>query len=172
MDDLSSETGLSEVSVNRDPKLAEDTLVKLANELAKAQRSPEDVFRSFDISLQQFTRHIEPNTFFKIAYDAAVRDWHSATSAAKRIKIKSATSLEDSLPMLHNRLNDNKETLPAVVETAKLLAKLAGVGEEKQQINSGERFSITINIGSKKIEQIAEPMIDITPQPVLEKPHE
>jgi hypothetical protein len=166
------DTGLATLSVTR-PTLADDTVIKLANELAKAQREPEDVLESFSISVAQFTTYVEHNPFFKQVYAAAVQDWNSATSAAKRIKIKSAASLESSLTTLHQRLNDPQSALPAVVDTAKLLATLAGVGDTKQApAGSGERFSININIGSKKIESAVEPTIDITPQPALEKPGE
>jgi len=37
MTDLESDTGLAEIISNQDPKLPEEKLVKLANELAKAQ---------------------------------------------------------------------------------------------------------------------------------------
>ena len=172
MSEMSSETILSTLVVNPDPELTEYQLVKLATELAKAQMRPAAIFEAFGITPVQFTKYIETNAYFQKAHAAATLDWNSATSAAKRIKIKSATSLEQSLPTLHERLNNRTEALPAVVETAKLLAKLAGVGEEKQQGGSNERFSININIGAKKIEQAIEPTIDITPQPALEKPSE
>ena len=83
--------------------------------------------------------------------------------------MRSAAALEQSLPALHSRMVDTNETLPAVVETAKLFAKLAGVGEEKQAQVSGERFTISINIGTKKIEQEVSPTIDVAPTPALEK---
>jgi hypothetical protein len=166
------DTGLATLAIAK-PNLTEDTMVKLANELAKAQREPEDVLESFSLSVSQFTTHIENNPFFQQVYAAAVQDWNSATSAAKRIKIKSAASLESSLTTLHQRLNDPQSALPAVVDTAKLLATLAGVGDTKQApAGSGERFSININIGSKKIESAVEPTIDLTPQPALEKPND
>jgi len=169
--DETDDTGLATLAVVK-PTLTEEKLVKLANELAKAQLEPADLYQAFDITAAQFEQYIKPNPYFKQAYAAAILEWQSATSAVKRIKIKSATSLEQSLPMLHNRLNSATETLPAVVETAKLLAKLAGAGEEKPQTGSSERFSITINVGSKKIDRTIEPSIDITPQRELEKPHE
>ena len=173
MDDLSSDTGLAGAIVNQDPKLTADQLAKLAIELASGTFKLGDVLQTFNITVAQFERHIETNPYFKQAYDAAVLEWNSAKSAVKRIKIKSATSLEQSLPTLHRRLNDNAETLPAVVETAKLLAKLAGAGEEAQkQASSGERFTISINIGSKKVEQTVEPVLDLTPVPALEKLNE
>jgi len=172
MTDLESDTGLAEIISNQDPKLPEEKLVKLANELAKAQLEPADVFQAFGITAAQFEQYVKTNPYFSRTYEAAVLDWHGVTSTAKRIKIKSATSLEQSLTTLHNRLNDPASALPAVVDTAKLLATLAGVGETKQPQGSGERFSISINIGIKKIEQEVPATIDVTPVPALEKPHD
>ena len=173
MNDLDSETGLAEAVIIQDPKLNPDQLAKLAIELASGTFKLGDVLQTFKISLTQFERHVETNPHFKQAYDAAVIEWTSANSTVKRIKIKSATSLEQSLPTLHQRLNSTTEALPAVVETAKLLAKLAGAGEEAQrQTSSGERFTISINIGSKRVEQTVEPVLDLTPVPALEKLNE
>ena len=172
MTDLSSRTVQSVVNSNPDPKLGDQRLVQLASELAKGTFNHTAVLRSFDLTLAQFERYIAPNTFFKQAYDAAVIEWNSSTSTVKRIKTRSAAILEDSLPALSARLVDQREALPAVVETAKLFAKLAGAGEEKQAAGSTDRFTISINIGSKKIEQVVEPTIDITPQRALESPND
>ena len=156
-----------------DPKLDDTQLTKLANELASGTFPPHIVLKTFNLTLNQFEKYVAANPYFKRTYDTAVLDWNSANSAVKRIKIKSAMSLERGLRTLHDRMNNAAETLPAVVETAKLLAKLAGAGEEKiAQGSSGERFTISINIGSKKIEQEVAPTIDLTPTPVLEKPND
>ena len=155
-----------------DPHLDSQKLATLAGELAKGTFNPIEVLKSFGLTVGQLERYIAPNPFFKQAYDAAVIEWNSSTSTVKRIKTRSAAILEDSLPALSARLVDQRESLPAVVETAKLFAKLAGAGEEKQIQGSTDRFTISINIGSKKIEQVIEPTIDITPQKALESPSE
>lgn len=172
MDDLYSNTGLTDLIVNQDPKLDSQQLVKLAVELANATFNPADILKAFKVTDDQFKHYIKPNEFFCRAYDAAVIEWNSANSTAKRIKVRSAAALEGSLPTLVARMVDAKESLPAVVETAKLFAKLAGVGEEKQTAASGEKFTININIGSKKIEQTVQPTIDTTPISTLEKLHD
>ena len=170
MSDLSSDPVPSEVNPNPDPKLDSNQLAKLAEELANRTFNHIKVLRAYNLTMAQFEQYIAPNPFFKQAYDAAVIEWNAATSTAKRIKVRSAAALEQSLPALHSRMVDTRETLPAAVETAKLFAKLAGVGEEKQSQAVGERFTISINIGTKKIEQEVQPTIDVTPQKVLEKP--
>jgi len=148
-----------------DPHLDSQKLATLAGELAKGTFNPVEVLKSFGLTVGQLERYIAPNPFFKQAYDAALVEWNSSTSTVKRIKTRSAAILEDSLP-------DHRESLPAVVETAKLFAKLAGAGEEKSVAGPSDRFTISINIGSKKIEQVVEPTIDITPQRALESPND
>ena len=173
MNDLPSITGLSGTLVNQDPKLNDEQLTKLANELASGTFAPHVVLKTFNLTIDQFEKYVAPNAFFKRAHDAAVLDWNSANSAVKRIKIKSAMSLERGLETLHDRMTNRQENLPAVVETAKLLAKLAGAGEEKAIEGSNrERFTISINIGAKQIEHTVEPVIDVTPAPALEKPND
>jgi hypothetical protein len=155
-----------------DPHLDSQKLATLAGELAKGTFNPVEVLKSFGLTVGQLERYIAPNPFFKQAYDAALVEWNSSTSTVKRIKTRSAAILEDSLPALSARLTDHRENLPAVVETAKLFAKLAGAGEEKSVAGPSDRFTISINIGSKKIEQVVEPTIDITPQRALESPND
>jgi hypothetical protein len=155
-----------------DPHLDSQKLATLAGELAKGTFNPVEVLKSFGLTVGQLERYIAPNPFFKQAYDAALVEWNSSTSTVKRIKTRSAAILEDSLPALSARLTDHRESLPAVVETAKLFAKLAGAGEEKSVAGPSDRFTISINIGSKKIEQVVEPTIDITPQRALESPND
>lgn len=172
MDDLSSPTVQSIDSVNQDPKLGDEQLTKLANELASGILPPHTILKTFNLTPAQLEKYITPNPYFKRVYEAACVEWDSATSAVKRIKIKSAVSLERGLETLHDRMINPVENLPAVVETAKLLAKLAGAGEEKITQGSGERFTISINIGAKQIERTSEPTIDVTPTPALEKPND
>ena len=80
MDDLHSDTGLAELVSNKDPKLTADQLAKLAIELASGTFKLGDVLATFNVTLAQFERHIEPNPHFKQAYDAAVLEWNSANS--------------------------------------------------------------------------------------------
>ena len=163
---------MNEIALSEDPKLDSNQLAKLAEELANRTFNHIKVLRSYNLTIEQFEKYIASNPYFVQAYDAAIIEWNAATSTAKRIKIRSAAALEQSLPALHSRMVDAKEALPAAVETAKLFAKLAGVGEEKQAQVSGERFTISINIGTKKIEQEVNPTIDVTPTPALEKPND
>ena len=124
-------------------------LAKLAHELVWNIAERPVIFARFGLTEAQFAEHVENKPFFKQAYESAVIEWESAKSTSQRIQLKSAIQLEESLPVLHQRMNDDKEALSGVVETAKLLAKISGVdGTSKTQTGTGEKFVININLGA------------------------
>lgn len=137
------------VTVTAPADMTATKLAKLAHELVWNIAERPIILERFGLTDAQFAAHVEPNPFFKQAYESAVIEWESAKSTGQRIQLKSAIQLEESLPTLHQRMNDAKEALPAVVETAKLLAKISGVdGASKQQTGSGEKFVININLAA------------------------
>lgn len=133
------------------PNLTELQLVKLARELAMHIQDPTKVLATFNISQEQFDQHVFTNRFYKRAYETFLLEWETAKSTNMRIAFKSAYTLEEGLPTLGSRMTDAKENLTAAVETAKLLAKLSGAGEQKTDAAPGEKFSIQINIGTKEL---------------------
>ena len=148
----------------------------LAREMAIAIKDPHHILEAMGVSQAQFDAYVRPSAFYKRAYEAYVVEWESALSTNKRIALQSAAAIEDILPKLSARMSNGQEGLTAVTETAKLLAKLAGIGEEKRNVGEGERFSIVINLGADTTLKFNEtiggaPLIDITPEspsPLLE----
>ena len=153
-----------------DPNLSEQQLVALARELVQAIKRPEEILPDYNITQEQFDAHVITNGYFKRAYEALLIEWNSATSTNKRLALKSAALLEDSLPRLGARMTDAKENLPAVVEAGKFFAKLAGAGEEHERA-AGEKFTITINIGDQKLQMGAQRNAPIDVSPPLEVTH-
>lgn len=145
-------------------------LAKLANELAKNIREIPEVLKSYGITEAQF-EVIEKTEFFKRAFENSVIEWQSAENAQARIKIEAAVALEDALPAIAARMTKEGEALSGVVETGKLFAKLAQIGEGRSEGLPGEKFSITINLGEDKKLTFEK---DITPTSPLieEKAHE
>lgn len=160
MDETPSVAVLPAPVVN--PDMSEQQLVLLAREMVMRIKSPADVLAAFSLSQAQFDTHIMLNRFYKRAFETLLLEWEAAGSTNKRIAFKTAVALEDSLPTLNARMNNAKETLPAVVETAKLFAKLSGAGEEKRDTAPGEKFTITINLGEQrlKFEETVGPTIE------------
>lgn len=146
--------------------LSSQQMAALAREMAIGIKDPRLVCESFGVTQAQFDAYVRPHAFYKKAFDAFVLEWESALSTNKRIALQSAAALEDGLPRLSARMANGAEGLPAVTEVAKLLAKLAGVGEEKRQVAEGERFTITINLGAdtRKFEETigGAPLIDVS----------
>jgi hypothetical protein len=134
------------------PDLTSNQIAVLAREMAIAIRDPQIILKALNITQEQFDTYILPQVFYKRAYEAFVLEWESALTTNKRIALQSAAALEDVLPKLASRMHKDVESLPAVVETAKLLAKLSGAGETSSETTPGERFTITINLGAEKLE--------------------
>lgn len=134
-----------------DPKLDEHKLAELARELAWNMRPAADTLAMFSITQEQFDHWVQPNDFFKRVFEVFVIEWQGAGSTVKRLALKSAYGLELKMPEIIVRMGDKRENLTGVIEAAKLLAKIAGAGEQKPDPTAGEKFNITINIGEKKL---------------------
>lgn len=130
------------------PELTGPLLARLARELAMDIRQQSLILKDYHLNKVQYEFLRDHNDFFKAALHASLIEWNSAMSTQERIKAQAAAALEDKLPDLAIRMGNKSEGLPGVVETAKLFAKIAGVGERDVGATpSGERFTITINLG-------------------------
>jgi hypothetical protein len=131
------------------PKVLSDaTLVQLAREIAIEIFPVEDILKHHRLSVEQFERIKETQRFQDLLY-IATGEWQSALNTHERVKIKSAAAIEDWLVEAYAKLHDNTEALPAKVELAKVLTRLAGMGLTNAEVNgaAAERFHITINLG-------------------------
>lgn len=157
------------VNQPQDPHLSEQQLVELARAMVEGIKDPEDVLPDFNITQEQFDTHIMTNGYFKRAYQALLIEWNGASSTHKRLALKSAAVLEDSLHKVGARMVDAKETLTAVVEAGKFFAKLAGAGEERER-SAGEKFSINITIGDQTVKLDAQRTPEIIPAEIQALP--
>lgn len=141
-------------------------LASLAREVAMNMRELPAILADYGIEPDDY-QQILTWPFYKSALEAAVIEWNGPLSTNQRIKIQAAAALEDALPRMAARMSQTDETLPAVVETGKLFAKLAGIGEQGQRGDGGEKFSITINLGDDKKLTFEK---DVTPnKPLIEQ---
>lgn len=139
--------------------------VRLAREIAMDILPLEDILKQYDISDETWSQ-LQLNTKFRTLLGNEVEAWSSALNTYERVKVKSASMLEEWLPALNTRMHDYDEALPAVIEAGKLLSKLAGLGEKDINSAVGERFVINISMGPK-VEPI-EFTKDVTPQVTIE----
>ena len=123
--------------------------IRLAREIAMDILPIETILKQYDISDETWLK-LQANTKFRIILSNEVEAWSSALNTFERVKVKSASMLEEWLPTLNSRMHDYSENLPAVIEAGKMLAKIAGLGNEKDSSGVvGERFVINISMGPK-----------------------
>ena len=129
------------------PSNSDIDLVRLAREIAMDILPLETILKQYDISDETWSK-LQLNTKFRVLLGSEVESWSSALNTYERVKVKSASMLEEWLPTLHSRMSDDTEPLPAVIEAGKMLAKIAGLGSEKDiGAGIGERFVINISMG-------------------------
>lgn len=131
------------------PSNSDLDLVRLAREIAMDILPIEMILKQYDISDETWAK-LQLNTKFMVLLGGEVEAWSSASNTYERVKLKSASMLEEWLPCLMTRMSDDDEALPAVIEAGKMLARIAGLGNSDQPAGvTGERFVINISMGPK-----------------------
>lgn len=136
--------------------------LKLAREIACDIRTLPDILAMHSVTEEHWARIVD-NPRFRALVKSAVAEWQSAVNTPERVKIKAMSFVEEALPEFYGRAHDPKELLSSKVEVLKTVAKLAGIGENSQSSQSGERMSVTINLGADhqlKIEKNIGPVIE------------
>jgi hypothetical protein len=123
-------------------------LSKLAGEMAMNIRPPQAIFADYGIDETAYYEVLKL-PFYQRALEQYTLEWNSTLTTKERVSLSSAYILEQVLPIIGARAMSPTEPLAAVNDTAKLLARNAGVGEPKQNnANTADRFIITINLGA------------------------
>lgn len=132
----------------RTNKFSDLTLVQLAREIAMNIQSIETILETHQIDDETWNK-IKITPRFTSLLESETAAWNSAVNTHERVKLKSAALVEDWLPEAYARMSDPTENLNAKTELGKLVARLAGMGLSNANITdaSGERFSVTINLG-------------------------
>lgn len=145
-------------------------MVMLAREIAIGLKAIPKILEEQNVSMERF-EGLKNNERFVAVLASEIAAWNGATNTYERVKLKSASMMEEWLPELYARMNDKEENLNSKVEAGKLVRDLAGLGA-KADINgarAGERVSITINLGNDvKLQyqnELPEQVIDVTPAP-------
>lgn len=126
-------------------------MLQLARELAMGIHDADAICMNLGISEQQYAIILN-NSFFQTVLASERAAWTAAKNTPERIRIEAAATLEDWLPVLSSRLHNADEGLSAVIEGGKLLARLSGMEGHAGGPSSGEKFVISIDLGSQKIE--------------------
>lgn len=108
----------------------------------------ETILKHHSISPDQWLS-ISENPAFRKLLESEIQAWHSATNTTERVRLKSAAFIEEALPELYARVHDKGEALNHKVEALKLVRDLAGFVRGGGEAGvTGERFSVTINLGA------------------------
>lgn len=123
-------------------------LMSIARDIAMDIQILPKILAKHGITNVQYDYLSQHNEFFKQAVTVLCREWQSIGSTKERIRVQAAAALEEQLPIIASRVGSKTEKLEAVVEGAKLLAKIADVDSPSGGgVGSGERFSINIDLG-------------------------
>lgn len=93
---------------------------------------------------------IKQNPYFQNLLRAAVEDWEKASNTKERVALKALVCIEEAMPEFFARMHDKNDPLPAKVKALEVFSNLAGVGKSAKENTgaSGEKFSVTINLGA------------------------
>jgi len=149
------------------PANSDIALVKLAREIAMDIQPLKAILKQHSISDERWAE-IQLSSKFNALLSSEVETWQTALNTHERVKLKSASMLEEWLPTLNTRMSSADEALPAVIEAGKMLARIAGLGVPGDITAGGvgERFVINISMGPQ-----VEPMSfakDVTSQVTIE----
>lgn len=123
-------------------------MVRLAREIAMDIRPLGDILNSHQLDSNQW-ESISNTPRFRQLLSSEIEAWQSATNTAERVRLKSLSAVEEALPEFFARMHDPREALQHKNEVLKTLSRFAGVGGSNFDSNvTGEKFSVTINLGT------------------------
>lgn len=142
------------------PSFDHTVMLKLARELAMDIYPLEKILEVHGVPWSEW-EIINKNSVFQSYLRSSIEEWQSAVNTGERVKLKSLAFVEEALPEFFARAHDASENLSAKTEVLKTIAKFAGVGGTVDGTVSGEKFSVTINLGADRQVKIER---DVTPQ--------
>lgn len=137
-------------------------MLQLAREIAMDIQPLDTILKTHSVTPDQWAR-IRTNPRFNQLLTSNMEAWGSSLNTAERVRVKSLAIVEEILPEFYARMSDSRENLNHKVEALKTVARFAGVGEKASDGAAGERFSVTINLGSDqqlKIEKNVTPQVN------------
>lgn len=138
------------------PNMQDDldqTMRVVARNVAMGLHDLNDILEFCRVDSRDFTRW-KDNPRFLHYLSAETEAWNNAQNVGERTKLKAGIIMEEWLPEAYAEMRDRKTALSQRTELAKLIAKIAGMGEPKGVgigISGGEGgggFTLQINIGN------------------------
>jgi len=124
-------------------------VIKLAREVAIDHYPISDILNRYNITNDEWDALQEWPRFIELV-EVEKQNWNSALNTNARIKLKSATLIEEWMEEGHKLLHDTSESMNSKVELIKLLGKFSGLESPAQlQGEVAGRVTINIKIGEK-----------------------
>ena len=149
--------------------LEEAKLWELAYGIAKDIEDLDDLLKRLDLSRDDYDTLCATRTF-KAMLGQAISEWQGASHIAKRIKLKAAVNVEQSLPAFYQAMVNPNESLAARVKVLEIVSRIGGLGQpEPIQGNvGGSAFNLTIQLDGRAPVKVfgelsQQPTIDVTP---------
>ena len=128
--------------------LTENEMAALAREMVMGIRNYKLIFADFGIDEADYYE-IAKNETYKRIKEHFTLEWNATTSTQDRIRLQGAAGIEVIMPVVARRALEATTPLAEVIESAKFMAKVAGIGDAKNNPQAAsERFVITINLGA------------------------
>lgn len=128
--------------------------VVLAREIAMDMHELDVILKNHDVDQARWDQIVK-NPRFQMLLTQQVTEWNNALNTQERVKLKALACLEEAMPEMFQRMHDPQETLPAKVKIFEVLGNVAGMGKNQQGgAVTGEKFSVTINLGTDKPVQV------------------
>jgi hypothetical protein len=130
-----------------------DTIIsKLAREIARNLYPTAEIRDQFKLTVEEFDE--ATNTpFFQVRLAEEVSLWNDPKNAEVRVKAKSGTLVEESLPEIYRLIHDPTQPMAAKVAALQTVARFAfdNPNIKGSSDDSDRRVKITINIDGKSL---------------------
>lgn len=134
-------------------------LRSLAREIALDILPREVILKNHHISVDDWDRITRLARFGEMLRQER-ETWGATLNTRERVDVKTLALVEEALPMMYGYLSDARFADNAKVELFKALQRGAGLGQKDMQVATGERVSITINLGNDKTVTVEhQPMV-------------
>ena len=142
----------------------------VAQEIARDMLEIPDILKNAGIDDAEW--HVMTNSRgFQEMLKENIATWRSSLNVRERIEVRQLYMIENTLPELYRALHDPEFAHTAKVELFKALARNVGIGvkEPGAPVATGERISISINMGDpdKKVEVRNVTPEVMRPEPVI-----
>ena len=126
---------------------ASDFSATLAAELAAGIYEPSEVFDTFGLTTDE-ARAMLATPAFQAMVKQASAEWKALDNTEKRVRYKALVSVEELMPTLFGVVSDMKNPASSRTDAFKTFMKLAALDRAEVEGQSGQRFSISINLGA------------------------